>query len=243
MIIDCHCHAGTGDGLTGPWDTRSSISTYLKRADSAGITHTVLFAVFNSDYRIANRDIHKIICQHPGRFTGFAFINSVQDKGREYDMVHEAVETFGFRGIKVHKHDGKISRTICEIARYYHIPVLYDIMGDTPAVQILANEYPDVNFIIPHLGSFADDWRSQTAFIDILARSSNIFTDTSGVRRFDLLLDSIRRAGTQKILFGTDGAWLHPALELYKIKLLHLSKEDYFNVTAGNIKRLLNNNS
>ena len=21
-IIDCHCHAGTGDGLTGPWDTR-----------------------------------------------------------------------------------------------------------------------------------------------------------------------------------------------------------------------------
>ena len=31
-IIDSHCHAGKGDGLTGPWDTNASLDSYLRRA-------------------------------------------------------------------------------------------------------------------------------------------------------------------------------------------------------------------
>ena len=50
-------------------------------------------------------------------------------------------------------------------------------------------------FIIPHLGSFADDWRAQRAFLDPLVRHANVFTDTSGVRRFDLLAEAVERAG------------------------------------------------
>lgn len=49
MIIDCHCHAGTGDGLTGPWDTRAPLKAYLQRASQAGIRRTVLFAAFTSN--------------------------------------------------------------------------------------------------------------------------------------------------------------------------------------------------
>ena len=37
MIIDCHCHAGKGDGLTGPWDTAAPLEAYLRRAAKAGI--------------------------------------------------------------------------------------------------------------------------------------------------------------------------------------------------------------
>ena len=29
MIVDCHCHAGKGDGLTGPWDTAAPIGPHL----------------------------------------------------------------------------------------------------------------------------------------------------------------------------------------------------------------------
>ena len=50
MIIDSHCHAGKGDGLTGPWDTAAPLDKYLLRAAQAGITQTVLFAAFHSDY-------------------------------------------------------------------------------------------------------------------------------------------------------------------------------------------------
>ena len=37
MIIDSHCHAGTDDGLTGPWDTRAPLDKYVRRAGRAGI--------------------------------------------------------------------------------------------------------------------------------------------------------------------------------------------------------------
>ena len=49
--------------------------------------------------------------------------------------------------------------------------------------------------MIPHLGSFADDWRAQRVMIDVLARHPNVYTDTSGVRRFHLLVEAVQRAG------------------------------------------------
>ena len=99
-------------------------------------------------------------------------------------------------------------------------------MDDVPVVELLANEYKDVNFIIPHLGSFADNWRAQIALIDHLERHPNVFTDTAGVRRFDILEQAVRRAGARKILFGSDGPWLHPGLELAKIRALEVSAAD-----------------
>ena len=57
MIIDAHCHAGRGDGFTGPWDTVAPLGVYLRRAFAAGIDRTVLFAAFHSDYAAANREV------------------------------------------------------------------------------------------------------------------------------------------------------------------------------------------
>ena len=222
MIIDCHCHAGAGDGLTGPWDTRAELGEYLSRAARAGITHTVLFAAFTSDYRAANRWLAGVVGANRARFSGFTFVNAARDAGRVEVMVREAIVAAGFCGIKVHRHDARISREVCEVARAFHLPILYDVMGEVSAVDLLAPEYPDVDFIVPHLGSFADDWRAQRAFLDPLSRYANVYTDTSGVRRFDLLEEAVARAGAHKILFGTDGPWLHPAVELAKVDALHL---------------------
>lgn len=239
MIIDCHCHAGKGDGLTGPWDTSAPLEKYLRRASRAGITRTVLFAAFHSDYAAANREVARIVATRPDRFYGFAFVNAERDRGRIFRMIREAVEEFGFCGIKVHRHDGRITREICEAARAFSLPVLYDVMGEVSVVELLAVEYRDVSFIIPHMGSFSDDWRAQSALIDHLARHPNVFTDTSGVRRFDLLEEAARRAGAKKILFGTDGPWLHPGVELAKIRALGLTKQDEQLVTGGNFLRLI----
>ena len=242
MIIDCHCHAGKGDGLTGPWDTDASLNKYLPRAARAGIDRTVLLAAFHSDYAVANQEVARMVASRPDRFYGFAFVNSERDRGRVYTMVKTAVEEYGFRGIKVHRHDGKITREVCEVARAFSLPVLYDVMGEVAVVELLATEYPDVPFIIPHLSSFADDWRAQVALIDHLVRHPNIYTDTSGVRRFDLLEQAVLRAGAQKILFGTDGPWLHPAVELSKVRALNLSAADERLVLGENLLRLISSN-
>jgi uncharacterized protein len=239
MIIDCHCHAGKGDGLTQPADTAAPLDRYLERARAAGIDRTVIFPTFSDGYLHANREVAGIAARNPRRLLGFAFVHPLADKGRVDAMIGEAVGKLGLVGIKVHRHDARISREICAAARRYRIPILYDVMGEVSVAQILAEEYPDVAFIIPHLGSFADDWQAQTALIDHLVRHPNIFTDTAGVRRFDILEQAVKRAGARKVLFGTDGPWLHPAVEISKVYALNLNPQDQAAILGGNLMRLI----
>ncbi|SFU62314.1 amidohydrolase family protein [Pseudoduganella namucuonensis] len=239
MIIDCHCHAGPGDGLSGPWDSDAGLGRYLRRAQEAGIARTVLLATFHSDYAEANSAVSRLVSTRPGQFYGFAFVHTRRDRGRIADLVRTAVEQYGFTGIKVHRHDARISGEVCAAARYFGVPVLYDPVGEVAVAELLAAQYPDVNFILPHLGSFADDWAAQLALIDHLVRHKNIYTDTSAVRRFDLLEQAVQRAGAHKVLFGTDGPWLHPGLELEKVKLLGLSEADERLVLGENLLRLM----
>ena len=239
MIIDCHCHAGHGDGLTGPWDTSAPLTKYLRRASRAGIERTVLFPAFHSDYMVANDEVSKIVDRDRHRFIGFCFVHPVRDRGRVEKLVRLFVERRGFRGIKVHRHDARISREICEVADAMRVPILYDPMGEVSTIELIAIEYPRVQFIIPHLGSFADDWRAQMACIDQLVKHPNVYTDTSGIRRFDLLEEAVRRAGPQKVLFGSDGPWLHPGVELAKVRLLGLATEDERWILGQNLQRLL----
>ncbi len=240
-IIDCHCHYGPGDGLTGPWDTRADLGKFMRWSQEAGIHQTNLFAAFHSDYAWANAYVARLVNRRPDLFFGFAFIHPERDAGRVFGMVKRAVQEYNFCGIKVHRHDARISREICEAARAFHIPVLYDPTGEVSTVELIATEYPDVNFIIPHLSSFADDWKAQLNFIPLLERHPNVFTDTSGIRRFDLLEMVVQRAGAHKVLFGTDGPWLHPGVELEKIRVLKLSPREESMVLGGNFLRLVSN--
>lgn len=238
-IIDAHCHYGPGDGLTGPWDTRAALDKYVAQADAYGISHTVLFAAFHSDYARANELVARKVRSNPRRFWGFAFVHAARDRGNIFAMIQKAVQVYGFKGIKLHRYDAPISREVCEVARAFRLPVLYDVMGEIAQVELLAREYPDVNFIIPHLGSFADSWKAQLAFIPMLERHANIYTDTSGIRRFDLLQMAIQGGGAHKVLFGSDGPWLHPGVELEKVYALNLPPAQEQLVLGGNVLRLM----
>jgi predicted TIM-barrel fold metal-dependent hydrolase len=239
VIVDCHCHAGPGDGLSGPWDTAAHLDRYLARAARAGIDRTVLFPAFHTDYQRANRGLARFIARSPERFWGFAFVHPRRDRGRIASLAREAVEERGFRGLKVHRHDARISREVCDAARSFGVPVLYDPMGEVQVAELLAREYPDVDFILPHLGAFGDNWPAQLAITDFLVRHPNIYTDTSSVLRFDLIAEAVRRAGPDKVLFGSDGPWLHPGVELAKVRALRLPPADEAKVAGGNLLRLI----
>jgi uncharacterized protein len=239
MIIDAHCHAGTGDGFHGPWDTEARIGPHLRRSRRAGIDATIVFPVFNRDYAAANERLARIVRAYPGELIGFAAVDPAHDAGRVRPMVRRAVEELGFRGIKVHGLDAFPTREVCEAARRYGLPILVDIVRHVAVTEMLAGQYPDVNFIVPHLGGFADDWMTHLHVIDQLCRHPNVYADTSGVRYFDALVAAVRRAGPGKLLFGSDGPLLHPALELQKIRLLGLPDQDEALILGGNIARLL----
>jgi predicted TIM-barrel fold metal-dependent hydrolase len=239
MIVDCHCHAGKGDLMTAPWNTDAPLESYLRRARQAGIARTVVFAPFHSDYSQANEEVGKIVARDRGRLIGFAFVHAARDAGRIHQMVHRAVTQWGFRGIKVHGYDAMPTREVCEAALAFRLPVLVDVVGHASVVEMLASQYPQVNFIIPHLGSFRDDWRAHQQVVDQLVRHQNVYADTAGVRRFDYIVDAVRRAGPRKLLFGSDGPWLHPGVELHKIRVLGLRPEDEVLVLGQNVLDLM----
>jgi uncharacterized protein len=239
MIIDCHCHAGKGDGFRGPWDTEARIEPHLGRARVAGIQKTVVFPVFNSNYAAANARLARIVRMYPNELIGFAAIDPARDAGRVEYMIRRAVEDYGFRGLKIHGLDSFPGREVCEVARHYQLPLLLDVVGRLEAVEMLASQYSDLNFIIPHMGTFSDNWMTHTHLIDQLCRFPNVYADTSGVRYWECLVQAVKRAGPNKILFGSDGPLLHPGVELYKIKMLKLLPAQEALIMGGNIARLL----
>jgi len=238
-VIDAHCHAGLGDGFRGPWDTEAKLDRYLARAQRAAISRTVVFPVFNSDYAAANARLAKIVAELPDRLIGYAAVDPARDAGRVEPMIGRAVEVYGFRGIKVHGHDSLPKREVCDAARRWGLPMLVDIVKKTAAVEMMASQYPDVNFIVPHMGGFADDWMVNLQIVDQLTRLPNVYADTSGVRYFDALVEAVRRAGSHKLIFGSDGPQLHPGVELHKVRMLGLPPAQEALVMGGNISRLL----
>jgi hypothetical protein len=239
QIIDCHCHAGIGDRMTAPWNTVAPLKAYLRRAKAAGIDKTIVIPPFHSNYAAANDHLGRLVARFPDRLVGFAFVHAKRDAGRIFGMVGRALNKWGFRGIKVHGFDAMPTREVCDAARKFRLPLLVDVVSRPEVVDMLAPQYPDVNFIIPHLGSFTDDWKAHQQVIYQIARYPNVYADTSAVRQFDYLVQAIKLAGPRKLLFGSDGPWTHPGLELQKIRLLGLPLDQQAKILGGNVSRLI----
>jgi predicted TIM-barrel fold metal-dependent hydrolase len=239
MIIDCHCHAGHGDRMTAPWNTEAAIGPYLRRARAAGIAKTIVVAAFHSDYNKANAEVAQIVARYPRRLIGFAFVHATRDAGRVFAMVERAVRKWKFRGIKIHGFEAMPTREVCEAARAFRLPIFVDVVSRPEVMDMLAPQYPDVNFIVAHLGSYTDDWRAHQQVVYQIARYPNVYADTSAVRRFDYIVEAVKRAGPGKLLFGSDGPWIHPGVELHKIRLLGLPNKAEAKIMGGNAARLL----
>jgi uncharacterized protein len=238
LIVDFHCHAGQGEAMTAPWTTDAPLRPYLRRARAAGIGRIVLVPTFPADSRVANRALAALVRRDPARFVGFAWVHPRRDARHIDELVEEAVR-LGLRGLKVHGSEATPTRSVCRAAQRHGLPVLVDVVSRPWTVEMFATRFPRVNFVLAHLGSFSDDWRAHQTVIDQLVRLPNVYADTSGVRRFDYLIEAVRRASPRKLLFGTDGPWLHPQLELQKVRLMRLGPEAEALILGGNAVRLI----
>lgn len=236
-VIDSHVHLGFGTVPLGSGDALEDLRCWRRRATAAGVRRAVLMAAPVGDYGEANRLVARVARREPDRWLWYAFVNAVADRGRVEDVV-AAAHRRGACGLKVHWSDGPATDEVGEAARRHRMPVLFDPAGDVRLVVRLADRHPDVAWIAPHLSSFADDVRAQSRLVDVLVRRANVFTDTSGVRYFDLLQEAVCRAGAHKVLFGSDGPFLHPAPALATVRALRLDPADRARVLRENVLRL-----
>ena len=116
-------------------------------------------------------------------------------------------------------------REVCEVARRYRLPILLDVVRRLAAVEMLAPQYPDLNFIIPHLGG------TLTLFLQRMdnvarrqgwrERHSSELMPSDLARRFwfdtvneqhSALRCACETFGVERIMLGTDWPMLAPEM-------------------------------
>jgi hypothetical protein len=242
IVIDAHCHAGKGlshgknDPASDPWTTFNDPTWTLRRADEAGIDKTIIFPINNRTYENANEEIASYVRRWPDKFIGFAKHDGKTEAGRIQDMLRREVQELGLRGLKLH---GVPSTEMVETAAELKIPILYHPPAVRESLEVVQS-YPNVAFILAHLGCFASrDWREHVAAIEAAGRLANLYLDTSSVVFFEYLERAASELPAEKLIFGSDGPLVDSRVELYKIQLLKLPQAKEQLILSGNILRLL----
>ncbi|EIX5997604.1 amidohydrolase family protein, partial [Escherichia coli] len=112
-------------------------------------------------------------------------------------------------GIKVHPYHSKMAfnsdkvQEYIRLAQKYDLPVVSHTSNDYESspqlVYEMALKYPNVNFVMCHMGLATDNQEA----IELIAKLPNLYGDTAWVRA-DMVYQSIKICGSDKILFGTD---------------------------------------
>jgi predicted TIM-barrel fold metal-dependent hydrolase len=236
LIIDAHCHAGSGQAMRAPWDTRASVEITLRHMAEAGIDRTVVFPINNPGFEKANEELAGICGRHPGKLIGFAKHDPETERGRIPALLRREVESLGLKGLKLHRLP---TREVLDTVAELGIPILYH-PERVVNFNMIAEEYSKIPFIMAHLGSFASqNWGEHIEAINIARRFSNVYLETSSVVFWKFLEMAAKELGAGKLIFGSDGPEVDSRVELYKIKLLKFSPADEAKVLGGNIQRLL----
>ncbi len=236
LVIDAHCHAGHGQEMTDPWTTWADPEITLRHMEEVGIDRTIIFPINNKDFEKPNQEIAEICGRYPGKFIGFAKHDPQTEAGRIRVMLRREVESLGLKGLKLHRLP---TREVLDSVAELGIPILYH-PEKVSNFHLIASFYPQIPFIMAHLGSFASqEWTEHLAAIDVARRYPNVYLETSSVVFFKFLEMAAKDLGAEKLIFGSDGPEVDSRVELYKIKLLKLSPADEARVLGGNVSRLL----
>ena len=112
-------------------------------------------------------------------------------------------------GLKVHPFCSKTAmddpkmEPYIELARKFHFPIVVHTGGCEEAEPIhvwnVAKKYPDVNFVMVHMGLGSDNQEA----IRLLATLPNLYGDTTWVP-LESTIQAVKEVGSHKILFGSD---------------------------------------
>lgn len=242
-VIDCHAHVGIGRlagtpwDLTDPWYTKSDPELIIRHNEEVRIDRSIICSIENVTYEKANEEVAEICRRYPGKFIGFARHHPEREKGRIRSLLFREVHELGLRGLgEIHEEP---SREMLDTIRELRIPLLYH-PERVALYQDFVPDYPDVNFILCHLGSDDSvDWREHLAGIQLTKSYPNVYMDTSAVIITPYLEKAIRELPAEKLIFGSDEADVDSRMEIYKIRVLKLPKEKEELILGGNIFRLL----
>ena len=173
--------------------------------------------------------------RYPGKFIGFAKHDPGAEAGKIERLLTCEVREVGLKGLKLHKPP---TREMLDVVAALKIPVLFH----PPKVadfHMIAFAYPQITFMMAHLGSFSSqNWSEHLAAIDTAKRYPNVYLETSSVILWRYL-EMASREIPEKLIFGSDGPDGDSRVEIHKIRLLKLPKDLERKVLGGTVQRLV----
>ncbi len=235
-VIDCHTHVGTGTDLTAPWTTIGNPEEILRRNREAGIDKACIFPISHETFEQPNREVARIVARYPDRFIGYAKHDPVNEKGRIRTMLLRECRELGLRGLKLHvMPTPEVLDTVAELG----IPIIWHPRRVAMFDEV-AKAYPAVDLIMAHLGSdLSADWREHLAAIEMARRHPNVYLDTGAAVLSRYLEQAVKELGPERIVFGSDEPEVDCRLEIFKIRMLKLPKQQEQMILGGNMARLL----
>ena len=111
----------------------------------------------------------------------------------------------------------------------------------------MAEAFPDTKLIVAHMGRYlSTDKDLIEQFIRLAEEFKNVVLDVSGVIVVEMIAEAVRRIGSSRMVWGTDGPHPKPdtatyaRTELDKVRQLKLSEQDTSNLLGQTILKLLN---
>jgi predicted TIM-barrel fold metal-dependent hydrolase len=229
MIFDSHMHVGAFDGPFGVSIDRDGIDTLMREHE---IDNGMVFYPDNAY-------VAEVVESIPGLY-GLVWGNPRVPGYVE--EVERYLEHPKFLGLKLHPLvDGYLPNDpsvhpMIELIVDRHLPVLihcgHPIFSLPWSIEELAVSFPEAEIIIGHMGHGNAVYIQ--AAIDIAARNSNVYLETSGMPMHTKIREAYERVGETRVLFGTDTPFHHPVVEIAKVQVSGLPPEGVERVLSKN---------
>ena len=227
-IIDMHAHVDVCVPLNW-YDTGEKLVALM---DEAGIEKAVVSAYLNlpgPDMTCLER-LFRSCEPYEDRFMIFVRLDPWfgEDCIR---FLEEAVKKYPIKGVKLHPAHytlhpyGDLTVELMKTAGKLSLPVLFhcgDEMMCLPLqIGALAEKCPQTTMILAHMGGYGH----MRDVITVAQKYHNIYIDTSEVPLVSSIKKIVDAIGAERVFYGSDAPCCDPLVEIEKVKLAGLTRE------------------
>ncbi|MGH3142928.1 MAG: amidohydrolase family protein [Gaiellales bacterium] len=222
MIFDAHMHVGDFGPLFGVSLDRDGLAAII---DEHGYDGCLVFYPDNEYVRTVVESIpeaYALVWGNP-RVPGY---------------VEEVKRFLGhpkFLGLKLHPlidgylpNDPSVHPLMELLRERGGLPVLvhsgHPIFTLPWSIEELAVSFPDVPLVMAHMGHGNVVYIN--AAIDIAERRPNVYLETSGMPMHTKIKEAVERIGTERVIYGSDAPFHHPAVEILRVQVSGLGAEE-----------------
>jgi predicted TIM-barrel fold metal-dependent hydrolase len=247
-IIDAHSHIGphTRGWFIRDNDPEQYIQALIRQMDRLGICKMLICPTLHGNAIEENRNLAEVIKKYYSRFSGYLSFNPFYGN----EIISEVDKFFAdgfYIGFKILPSYWKFPVTdpgyipMWQYANKYNLPVLihtWDDSYNSPAMlKDIVKEYPDATFLLGHSGGGCC---GRTEAEELVIENPNVILEFCGSFTTPILFEeSMKKAGVNQVVFGSDTGAHCQAWELGRFLSMPLPDEELIPGLSANIEHIL----